>query len=186
MKKKLWLLCILAMGTVSCLAVICFVGQPKYQDVIDAGKIVDYEDAAAVIDDSVLIVRANKTGEIPPSRFYELGLSPENTLSVVEVEEIYQNSGDALISTGNEIHVLESQWTDEESKTVHHLNGYLKMETGNQYLLFLGYNPSVDNYYPLGLLYGKIPLDLKENLFLGHGYEQVKETISVLREMYCP
>lgn len=186
MKKKIWLLCILAAGAVSCLAVIQFAGQAKYQDVIDAAKIVDYEDAEAVIDDSVLIVRAKKTGEVPSSRFYELGLPIENTLSVVEVEEVFQNSGDALISAGSEIYVLESQWTDEESKTVHHLNGYLKMETGNQYLLLLGYNPSLDNYYPLGLLYGKIPIDLKEDLFFGQGYEQAKETISALRQRYCP
>ena len=185
MEKRIWLLSVLAVAAASCLLVIRFAGQAKYQDVIDAAKIVDYEDAEAVIDDSVLIVRAKKTGEVPSSRFYELGLPIENTLSVVEVEEVFQNSGDALISAGSEIYVLESQWTDEESKTVHHLNGYLKMETGNQYLLLLGYNPSLDNYYPLGLLYGKIPIDLKEDLFFGQGYEQVKETIDVLRQTYC-
>ena len=186
MKKIIGFLCILVIAVIFCLAAIRFAGQAKYQDVIETGKIVDYENADAVIDDSVLIARVKKTGEVPSSRFYDLGLPLENTLSAVEVEEVFQNAGDALVSTGSEIHVLESQWTDEESRTVHHLNGYVKMETGKQYLLLLGYNPSVDNYYPLGLLYGKIPMDLNEDLFLGQGYDQVKETIDVLREKFCP
>jgi len=167
------------------LAVILFAGQTNYQEVIDHTKIVDYEDADAVIRDSVLIVRVKKIGEVPSERFYERGLPMDMTVSTVEVEEVFQNTGDTSILTGSEIDILESQWTDEETKIVHHTGGYLKMGTGKQYLLLLGYNSSVDNYYPLGLLYGKIPIDLNEDLFLAQGYEQVKETIDVLRQKYC-
>ena len=186
MKKKLWLLCISAVAVICCLAVILFVGQPNYQDVIEPAKIVSYEDADAVIDDSVLIVRVKKTDETPVA--YSLGDNHQDcfTLSKVEVEEVFKNLSNPSISEGSEIDILESQWTDEENEIVHHTGGYLKMQLGKQYLLLLGYNPSVNNYYPLGLLYGKIPIDPEEPLFLAEGYEQVKETIAVLRQRYCP
>ena len=45
------------------------------------------------------------------------------------------------------------------------------MKSKRKYTLFLRYNQRLDNYYPVGLLYGKIPFDEKEAKFYGE-YER--------------
>ena len=44
---------------------------------------------------------------------------------------------------------------------VHHTEGYVKMQSDKVYTLCLGYNDMGENsqFYPIGLLYGKIPHD---------------------------
>lgn len=181
MKRILGVSVISALG---CFAIILFAGTRNYTTVIDEAKIISYENADEVINDSVLIVRAKKTDETPKAYPIEHSLLDSFTLSTVKVEEVFKNSNDPTIVVGSEIDILESQWTDEKTKTVHHTEGYLKMETGREYVLLLGYNPSVDNYYPTGLLYGKIPVNDGEKLFLADGYDQVKETVETLRNKY--
>ena len=184
MKKAKWFLLALGGTAILCLVMALFFEKAQYQDVIEPAKIVDYEGADAVIADSVLIVRVKKTSETPITYSLEGGLQDCFTLSVVKVEEIFKNSGNSPISEGSELDILESQWTDKENRIIHHTEGYLKMETGKQYYLLLGQNPSVSNYYPVGLLYGKIPVDPDERLFLGEGYEQVKNVIEDLRQIF--
>lgn len=182
--KKTW---ILGTATVlfAFLAIIAISNNKQhYQTVIDEAKIVYYESAEDVVDDSALIVCVKKIDETPVSYPLENNLTDCFTISTVAVEKVYQNLDNASILEGNEIQILESQWVDEQSKIVHHTGGYLKMETGKQYFLLLGYNKSVNNYYPLGLLYGKIPIDPKEPLFLDDGYDQVVQTIEGLKQMW--
>ncbi len=139
-----------------------------------------YENADAVIADSVLIVRAMKTGEDrasdPPGGSF--------SLSRVQIEEVLENNGSAAIAEGSVIDVLESRWADGESGTEHHADGYLKMETGRSYLLFLGYDAELGRYYPLGPLYGKIPLDPAEALFADGNQEQAAAVVEELRTRY--
>ena len=182
-RKRVFLLTILVLV---CLAIVLYVciGKTNYKSVIDEAKLVAYENADEVIDDSVLIVRVKKISETAKEYPLENGIVDRFTLSTVKIIEVYKNTHDAEIVEGSKIEILESQWTDEENKTVHHTAGYLKMKTGNEYLLCLGYNPSVDNYYPTGLLCGKIPVDSREQLFLASGYEQINEMVQDLRNKY--
>ena len=47
----------------------------------------------------------------------------------------------------------------------------------------MGYNSEVDNYYPVGLLYGKIPMDTAENVFYGElNNDKIKTIVEELRE----
>jgi len=62
--------------------------------------------------------------------------------------------------------------------------GYLKMEIRKEYLLCLKYNPTLDYYYPIGVLCGKVPVDEAETLFLGSGYKHVVAILEDLRSRY--
>ena len=184
-KKRIVIAAALA---VCCLAVVLCIGafaeKPNYESVIDEAKLDYYEDADAVIDASVLIVRVKKVSEEDWAYPLGNGLFDRYTMSTVKITEVYQNSDSAEIAAGSKIEILESQWTDKENKRVHHTAGYLKMEKGKEYVLFLGANPDMNYYYPIGVLCGKIPVDSNEKLFLSSGYEQIKENVQELRNKY--
>lgn len=171
-----------------CLAVILCIGafaeKPNYESVIDEASLVYYEDADAVIDASVLIVRVKKVSEEDWAYPLGNGLFDRFTLSTVKIVEVYKSTGASKIEAGSKINILESQWTDKEYKRVHHTAGYIKMETGKEYLLFLGANPDMNYYYPLGVLYGKIPVDSDEKLFLSTEYGEIVEIVQELRNKY--
>ena len=171
-----------------CLTIVLCIGifaeKPHYESFVDEASLVYYEDADAVIADSVLIVRVKKTGEEDWANHLGNGFYDHFTISTVKVKEVFQNSADDQITAGSEINILECQWTDEENKIVHHTAGYLKMEKGKEYVLLLGANPDLNYYYPLGVLCGKVPVDSEETLFLESGYEDIKEIIQELRGRY--
>lgn len=78
--------------------------------------------------------------------------------------------------------VVESEWTDAENRIIHHVENYSKMAVDKKYTLYLGYNPKVDNFYPIGLLYGKVPVDPSEKNFYGNfKNEHIKEVIRQLQ-----
>lgn len=181
-RKRTLLLTVLSLF--ACFAIPMLVINSSPRDVIDEAKLVYYGKADDVINDSVLIIQAKKIGETQKTYLLENDLSDSFTLSTVKVESLYSNTSAVEIKPGNEIIILESQWTDEENKIIHHTEGYIKMELGKEYLLLLGYNASVDNYYPTGLLYGKVPLDIKEKLFLVDQHEQIKGVIEEIRKRY--
>ena len=171
-----------------CLAVVLCIGvfaeKPNYESVIDEASLVYYEDADAVIDASALIVRVKKVSEEDFAFSLGNGFFDRYTMSTVKITEVYQNSDSAEIAAGSKIEILECQWTDKEYKRVHHTAGYIKMETGKEYLLFLGANPDMNYYYPLGVLYGKIPVDSDEKLFLSTEYGEIVEIVQELRNKY--
>ena len=157
-----------------------------FPSVNDAAKIVYYENADAVIAASDLIVRAVKLDEVQTEHPIDNGVSDRFTLSTVQITEVFQTSGTAAVAAGDVIEVRESQWTDAESKTVHHMEGYVKMEIGKQYLLCLSRGAGQDFYHPVGLLYGKIPLDPQEAPFLGAAIPEIAAIMEDLRQTYCP
>lgn len=171
-----------------CLAVVLCIGKftekPQYESRIDEAKLDYYEDADAVIDASVLIVRVKKVSEEDWAHSLGNGIFERFTISNVKVKEVFQNSADDQITAGSEINILECQWTDEENKIVHHTAGYLKMEKGKEYVLLLGANPDLNYYYPLGVLCGKIPVDSEEEVFLGSEYKEIVEIVEELRDKY--
>lgn len=87
------------------------------------------------------------------------------------------------MSQGDTIWIVESQWSDEKNRVVHHTENYLKMAVNKEYRLYSGYNSEVDNYYPVGLLYGKIPMDTAENVFYGElNNDKIKTIVEEFRE----
>lgn len=84
---------------------------------------------------------------------------------------------------GDEIFIVESQWTDKEARVIHHIAHYSKMADNKQYRLYLRYNSDVDNYYPVGLLYGKVPIDTMEKNFYGDfNNDHIKSIIADLQK----
>ena len=149
-------------------------------DVVVAAKISAYESADAVIEDSALIIRARKLDEEPAADG-----EARSTISAVQVETVFLNEGPAEIASGDTVAVRESQWTDAEGG-VYHLAGYVKMETGADYLLLLAPGESQNSYEPVGVLYGKIPLNEGETRFIGEAHEEILAIQSELRDRFCP
>ena len=183
--KKAYRIILSLIFAACCLVTIVVFSKPCYSDVISDAKIVGYKSPDEVIEDSVLIVRVKKISEKAEAYPLENGLTDPFTLSTVVVQEVFKNDGHDTVQKGSEIVILESQWTDEVNKTIVHTSGYLKMEKGKEYLLLLGYNaPPTESYYPTGLLYGKIPVDTREKVWLEDGYETVREIVELLRKQY--
>ncbi|MDF1617918.1 hypothetical protein [Petrocella sp. FN5] len=152
-----------------------------YDHVIDSAKLVSYSSADEVVENSDLVVVVNKLSDESVS--YDLGDNHFDnfTLSKVEIKKIIKPSENKILSKGDVIEILESEWVDEEAKVVHHLENYKKMEKGKSYTLYLGYNEEVDNYYPIGLVCGKIPSDANEKMF--YGDFQNTQALDVVEEL---
>lgn len=137
--------------------------------VVDNAKIVSYESADAVIAASELIVEVKKLSEKPLSFPLENDKTDDFTLPTVEVIKVIQPMSGKNISIGDKIPVLESEWFDAKLGIVHHTEGYVKMQSDKAYTLCLGYNDIGENsnFYPNGLLYGKIPHDQSEARIFG-------------------
>lgn len=168
---------------------ICFVvflkysNQLEYEHVIDSAKLPGYSTAEEVKENSALIVLVKKISEEPIAYKLDEGHYDNFTLSTVRVEEVIKPVPGKEISKGDVITVIESEWTDDKEKVIHHLENYKKMETMKKYTLYLGYNEEVENYYPIGLLYGKIAEDVKEEDFYGEmKNEQVLSVVKELKE----
>ena len=127
-----------------------------------------FADADAVIAQSALIARVEKTGEEPASQ--------GGTVSHVTVQEVVQCAAELPVEAGSAVDVLESGETD----------GYRKMETGKQYLLFLDYDPANDCYEPVSPLCGKLPTDPEEPLLSDGGDEQAERVLTELQRRFLP
>lgn len=163
MKKKILALAIAAFALVFTAAL----QNDEYTHVIDSAKLPQFNDLAEVLENSDLIVMVEKVSDTPVA--YELSDDHYDnlTLSTVKISKVIKPMDEHAYSKGDTIQVLESEWVDEENKIIHHVENYAKMGNSKKYVLCLGYNPSVDNFYPIGLLYGKIPLDKSESPFYG-------------------
>lgn len=125
-------------------------------------------DADAVIARSALIARVEKTGEEPASQ--------GGTVSHVTVQEVVQCAAELPVEAGSAVDVLESGEAD----------GYIKMETGKQYLLFLDYDSACGVYEPVGPLCGKLPTDPEEPLLSDGGDEQAERLLTELQRRFLP
>ena len=95
-----------------------------------------YESAAELESAATLVVRAERT-ETAENVVKDLGVPNTQygyTLSMVKVNEIMKNTSGRDMAVGDEIRVLENQFTyvdDENTKVTCHVNQYKMMEPGN-------------------------------------------------------
>jgi hypothetical protein len=84
------------------------------------------------------------------------------TESIFKIDKVYKNSeNNEQIKPGGKISISELAFYDEKTNTTYNVNGYEKMNTGEEYLLFL---IPVDNgmFSTRGVTFGKIPLNTEE------------------------
>lgn len=166
----------------SCLFIcLVFTKNNEYTHVVDSAKIPAFENVSEVISNSELVVKVKKVSDTPVA--YKLAENHYDylTLSTVEIIKVIQPMEGRTYSKGDRIQILESEWVDKDNKIIHHVSNYAKMKNNKSYVLCLGYNPSVDNFYPIGLLYGKLPVDKSENPFFGDVKD--KSVQRVLKQM---
>ena len=150
--------------------------------IVDFAKIISYDTAQDVIADSVLIVEVTKLREEPFSQDLGYGAAEHFTLSHVQVNQVIRPMDRSAIKAGDELRILESEWTDPLApQIIHHTEGYVKMTVQKDYTLYLGHNKGNDTFYPLGLLYGKIPHDPEEAVIWGDTLDP--QIASVLKEL---
>lgn len=181
MKKKFFVLTIFAIALV-CISTF---HNNKYTHVIDSAKLPQFDNLSQVVENSDLIVMVEKVDDTPVSYQLSENHYDNHTLSTVMISKVIKPMENHTYSKGDIIQILESEWIDEENKIIHHVENYAKMKDNKKYILCLGYNSSVDNFYPIGLLYGKLPIDESENPFYGevkNGY--VQSVLSQLKKEY--
>lgn len=128
-----------------------------------------YESAAELESAATLVVRAERT-ETAENVVKDLGMPNTQygyTLSMVTVNEIMKNTSGHDIAVGDEIRVLENQFTyvdDENTRVTCHVNQYKMMEPGNEYFLYLYYSENDEWYVTLSGLLGKVPVSETEDL----------------------
>ncbi len=88
------------------------------------------------------------------------------TTSMVQVEEIKKNTSGQPIKAGDELRILERQFSylDGDTIVICHLNQYKMMEPGREYILYLYYSQTDDWYVMPGAMQGKIPVSQEEDL----------------------
>jgi hypothetical protein len=162
---------IMILGVSFCVAVALLIGYNNFghvsKHVIDSAKLPYFNNANDVINNSELIVEVSKIGEKPVSYDLGEGLYDNLTLSKVKIEKVIKPLKGKKLDVGDEIWIVESEWTDKETGVIHHTENYSKMTDNKKYRLYLGYNSEVDNYYPVGLLYGKVPMNTMEKNYYG-------------------
>lgn len=166
-----------------CFVLAFFTGcQNVEKHVIDSAKLPHFKSTEDVINNSELIVKVSKISEEPVS--YDLGDGKYDklTLSNVKIEKVIKPMEGKDIKKGDIIKIVESEWTDAQG-VIHHTENYSKMGIDKKYILYLGYNPEVENYYPIGLLYGKVPVDSSEKNFYGDfKNDHIKSVIDQLQK----
>lgn len=163
-----------------CLMLFAFIGyQHPTKHAIDPAKLMEFNSAKEVIDNSALIVKVRKISEKPVAYDLGNGGSDRLTLTEVEIEKVIKPMEGKVLNNGDKITIVEAEYADSKTGIIHHIENYMKMVTNKKYTLYLGYNKEVDNYYVVGLLYGKIPEDTKEKLFYGDmSIKKINEVIS--------
>lgn len=128
-----------------------------------------YGSAAELESAATLVVRAERT-ETAENVVKDLGVPNTQygyTLSMVKVNEIMKNTSGRDMAVGDEIRVLENQFTyvdDENTKVTCHVNQYKMMEPGNEYFLYLYYSENDEWYVTLSGLLGKVPVSETEDV----------------------
>lgn len=142
----------------------------KEIDSISSAKIRYYESFEELESSANVIVRVRKT-----EKEENIVVHPEPekqeicygyTKSMVKVEQIMKNTSGQQIAIGDEIQVLENQFTniDEDTKVTYHVEQYKMMEVDHEYILYLDYSEKEQWYGILGVLQGKIPVAEDEDI----------------------
>lgn len=166
----------------------------KEVDTLAEAKIDLYESAEELESAATVVLLAEKT-EKEENVVKDMGV-PDTwngyTKSMVRVKEIMKNTSGREISIGEEIPVLENQFTytdDENTKVTCHINQYKMMEPGNDYFLYLYYSENDGWYVILSGLFGKVPVSETEDVlfpteeitfFQNQSAEESMDTQSIL------
>lgn len=155
-----------------------------------------YETLSELEESAEQIIRVKKTDvETPVIKRSEGHLISAWTFSDVEIIDVYKDISDSL-KVGDTVSILENEAYDKETNTVEHVNGYIKMVPGYEYLLFLRaseYDNGDKYYVSLGLNLGTVSLqnDGREELINTISGESInnetatdKEVISEIRNKY--
>ena len=142
----------------------------KEIDTISPAKIIVYESEEELEAEANVIVRVKKTEkeenvvEHPEKERPDIFFG--YTKSMVEVEQIMKNTSGQKIDIGDEIQILENQFTemDGDTKVTYHLERYKMMEAGHEYILYLRSSQEKEGYGILGALQGKVPVSEEEDL----------------------
>lgn len=89
------------------------------------------------------------------------------TISTVQIKEVMKNSSGREMAVGDEIPVLENQFTytdGEGTRVTCHVERYKMMEPGNEYFLYLYYSEHDQWFVILSGLLGKVPVSENEEV----------------------
>ncbi|MGC2873717.1 hypothetical protein ACDL92_10555 [Ihubacter sp. mB4P-1] len=126
-------------------------------------KVVRYEDTDDLIDKADVIAVCEKVseGDSIVEKNEQGDLIAVYTLSTVNVKSIEKGN-----LNDKQITIMESEGYVKELNKVYHIAGYEKMKRGNSYLLLLRKSETDSWYIPLGVNFGKIPLDKSERIMM--------------------
>lgn len=187
------LVLLISIGLVAC-------GEKKPAKEIDTladAKIDSYESAEELESAATVVVRVEKT-EKEENVVKDMGVPNMwygYTKSLVKVTEIMKNTSGRDIEIGDELLILENQftYTDEENTNVTcHVNQYKMMEPGKEYFLYLRYSEHDSWYVILSSLFGKVPVSETEEVlfpankvttFTGQPIEEDSSTKQILEKI---
>ena len=156
----------------------------SYQEIVGEAKIPLYTSKQEVIDNSDLVIIGKKLDEEQVSFNIENDITDDFTKSTVEVLKLIKPMPGKDIRVGSQIVVLEQEWVDDKRQQIVHMAAYKKMKTGSAYALYLGYNKEADTFYPIGCIYGKIPVDTSEEILFHDEEHDDQDIYSVLKDLY--
>lgn len=143
-------------------------------DVYVAAKTDMYDSVEDLEESSTVIVRGTKIYEGEPQidrHKEDGGIVATYTLSDIEIKEIYKDDSGQNLKVSNQITIIENTAIDETEHIRYHIAGYNMMELYKEYILFLKYSKEDQWFIPLGVTFGKFPLDEREELI----YEEIDE-----------
>lgn len=155
------------------------------------GKTEGYENVEDLESASTLIVVGKKESNKKVELFEDgEGGAGGYTIANFKVQKVIKNTTGDDIQPGDVIDVFENYAEDTNAfgkQIVTNVNGYKLMNNGNRYIIFAdesGSDPG--EYIPLGVTFGKVPLDssVGQAELGGEGDPKAKEVILAAKEKY--
>ena len=149
-------------------------------------KVDNYDNIEELKEDADIIITGTKINEEPSQVFYaENGcINLGYTLSDIRIDSINTTTPNSALSVGDTIKILENEFFDEKSNTNYHIDGYCKMKNNESYMLFLRYSEDNAWYIPLGVVFGKVPIDENEDNLLTDDLELKNKVDTLSNEIY--
>jgi hypothetical protein len=175
-KKFVLFSVVLVFVAVLVIYMVCTFTNATPSHTIVSAKTDGYENREQLTIASDCIIVGTKTGEETSldikNEFGGIGLV--GTISEFSITRVIKNDTSNTLRKGAKIRIFENEGYNKKSNTIYHVNGYLKMGTGKKYILYLRYSPTDNWYTPMGVTFGKIPIDKSEKVKLNEGgtYEQ--------------
>jgi len=149
------------------------------EQVILEAKTDYYESLDDMENVAPIILMGTKVSEEEPFIAYGPRKLPSHgyTKSGIKIDKIFKNKSNLKIKKEDIITVVENEITDPKTGTTYHIAGYTKMKQNQSYLLFVYYSEGDQWYVPMGVTFGKIPLDSEELLLVKEQAEKDQLTL---------